>query len=74
VDLPQEADMDSIISQLNGKVLDGRPLKVNEARHQQPREFGGSGGFNRSRNKFGGHGGSRGGGRGEGRQRNGGDV
>jgi cold-inducible RNA-binding protein len=52
VELPPEADMESIISQLNGKMLDGRPLTVNEARQQKPREFGG-GGFDRNRNKFG---------------------
>jgi len=55
VELPPEADMQAIISQLNGKVLDGRPLTVNEARQQKPREFGGGGGggFDRNRNKFG---------------------
>jgi len=70
VELPPEADMQAVISQLNGKVLDGRPLTVNEARQQKPREFGGGGGggFDRNRNKFGRRG-PRGGG--EGRQRNG---
>jgi cold-inducible RNA-binding protein len=67
VELPPEADMQSIISQLNGKVLDGRPLTVNEARQQKPREFGGGGGFDRNRSKFGRRGGPRGG---ERRQRN----
>jgi RNA recognition motif-containing protein len=63
VELAPEADMEAAISQLNGKVLDGRPLTVNEARQQKPREFGGGGGgFNRNRNRFGGRGGSRGGG------------
>ncbi len=63
VELPDEADMASIISQLNGKVLDGRPLTVNEARQQKPREFGGGGGgLNRNRNKFGRRGGARSGG------------
>jgi cold-inducible RNA-binding protein len=70
-ELPPEADLESIISQLNGKVLDGRPLTVNEARQQKPRDFGGGGGgFDRDRNKFGRRG-PRGGG-GERRQRNGG--
>ncbi len=41
VELAPEVDMDSVINQLNGKVLDGRPLTVNEARQQKPREFGG---------------------------------
>lgn len=67
VELPPEADMESIINQLNGKTLDGRPLTVNEARQQKPREFGGGGGFDRNRNKFGKRG-PRGGGD---RQRNG---
>lgn len=60
VELPAEADMQSIISQLGGKVLDGRPLTVNEARQQKPREFGGGGGFDRNRNKFGKRSGPRG--------------
>lgn len=64
VELAPEADIESIINQLNGKILDGRPLTVNEARQQKPREFGGGGGgFDRNRNKFGkrGGGGNRGG-------------
>jgi RNA recognition motif-containing protein len=52
VELAPEADMQTVISQLNGKVLEGRPLTVNEARQQKPREFGG-GGFNRNRNSHG---------------------
>jgi RNA recognition motif-containing protein len=56
VELPPDADMESVINQLNGKVLDGRPLTVNEARQQKPREQGG-GKFDRGRNKFGGRGG-----------------
>ena len=72
VELPPEADMEAIINQLNGKVLDGRPLTVNEARQQKPREFGGGGGgFDRNRNKFGRRGGPRSGGGGDRRQRNG---
>jgi cold-inducible RNA-binding protein len=65
VELDPEADMESAITQLNGKVLDGRPLTVNEARQQQPRSFGGGGGgggFDRNRNKFGRRNGPRGGG------------
>ena len=64
VELAPEANMEAAISQLNGKVLDGRPLTVNEARQQKPRNFGGGGGgggFDRNRNKFG-RGGPRGGG------------
>ncbi len=69
VELAPEADMESAISQLNGKVLEGRPLTVNEARQQKPRSFGGGGGgggFDRNRNRFGGRGGPRGSGGGGG--------
>jgi RNA recognition motif-containing protein len=52
VELTPEADMEAAINQLNGKVLDGRPLTVNEARQQKPREFGG-GKFDRNRNQYG---------------------
>jgi len=58
-ELAPEANMEAAISQLNGKVLDGRPLTVNEARQQKPREFRGGGGggrgggFDRERNRFG---------------------
>jgi RNA recognition motif-containing protein len=73
VELPSEADMGSVISQLNGKVLDGRPLTVNEAHQQKPRESGG-GGFDRNRNRSGRRGGPReGGGFGGDRRRNGSD-
>jgi RNA recognition motif-containing protein len=61
VELTPEADMESVINQLNGKVLDGRPLTVNEARQQKPREFGG-GKFDRNRNPSGRRSGPRGGG------------
>ncbi len=62
VELAPEADMESAINLLNGKVLDGRPLTVNEARQQKPREFrGGGGGFDRNRSKFNKRGGPRGG-------------
>ena len=69
VELAPEADMESAISQLNGKVLEGRPLTVNEARQQKPRSFGGGGGggFDRNRNRFGRRSGPRGGGGGGGR-------
>jgi cold-inducible RNA-binding protein len=55
-ELSSEADMESAISQLNGKVIDGRPLTANEAREQKPRDSHGGGGgrFDRNnRNKFG---------------------
>ncbi len=68
VELAPEADMESAISQLNGKILDGRPLTVNEARQQKPRDFrggGGGGGFDRNRSKFSRRGGPRNGSGGE---------
>lgn len=66
-ELTPETELESAINQLNGKVLDGRPLTVNEARQQKPRESrGGSGGgggrFDRGRNRFGGRTGPHGGG------------
>ncbi len=70
VELAPEADMEAAISQLNGKVLDGRPLTVNEARQQKPREPGGGGGHDRNRDKFGRRG-PRGGGGGDRGQRGG---
>jgi cold-inducible RNA-binding protein len=48
------------ISRLNGAMLDGRPLRVNEAQERPPRGGGGGGGG------FGGGGGGGGGGRGGG--------
>jgi RNA recognition motif-containing protein len=75
-ELAPEADMESAINQLNGQVLDGRPLTINEARQQKPRSFGGpregGGGFDRNRNKFGQRRGPRsGGGNRDGRQHRG---
>jgi RNA recognition motif-containing protein len=43
-ELAPETDMAAAIKELNGKVLDGRALNVNEARPQKKREFGGGGG------------------------------
>jgi cold-inducible RNA-binding protein len=40
-ELAPEADAAAAISALNGKVVDGRALTVNEARPQKRREFGG---------------------------------
>jgi RNA recognition motif-containing protein len=58
-ELAPEADLESAITQLNGKMLDGRPLTVNEARKPKSGEFRGNrgpGGNNRSdhnnRNRF----------------------
>jgi cold-inducible RNA-binding protein len=47
------------ISQLNGLMLDGRPIKVNEAQERQPR--GGGGGFGGGGGGGGGYGGGGGG-------------
>jgi RNA recognition motif-containing protein len=70
VELTPEADMEAAISQLNGKILDGRPLTVNEARQQKPREFGG-GRSDRNRSQFGRRGPRGGGGGGGDRNRGG---
>ena len=49
-ELSPEADMTKAIRELNGKVVDGRALTVNEAKPQVRRE---SGGFDRGRRRFG---------------------
>lgn len=56
---PSEATQ--AISKMNGQMLDGRPLRVNEAEERQPRGGGGGGGGGGGR---GGYGGGGGGGRG----------
>jgi RNA recognition motif-containing protein len=61
VEMASQADGEAAISQLNGKEVDGRTLKVNEAK---PREGGGGGGGGRG--GYGGGGGGRGGNRGGG--------
>ena len=55
------------IQGMDGKTLDGRPLRVNEAEERQQRGGGGGGG------RGGGGGGDRGGGRGRGGRGGGGD-
>jgi len=40
-ELAPEADLAAAIKELNGKMIDGRALTVNEARPQKKREFGG---------------------------------
>ena len=50
------------ISQMNGALLDGRPLRVNEAEERPQRGGGGGGGFGGGGGGFGGGGGGRGGG------------
>ena len=61
VELTPEADLANAIKELNGKVLDGRPVTVSEARPQKKRDFGGGrgggGGFGGRRPNGGGGGG-----------------
>ena len=64
VTMASEGDAQNAVSQLDGKQIDGRPLRVNEARPREERGFGGGGG--------GGGGGHRGEGRGSGERRGGG--
>ncbi|NUM89706.1 MAG: RNA-binding protein [Bdellovibrionales bacterium] len=53
VEMASDAEADNAIEKMNGQMLDGRPLTVNEARPQAPREsrgprgggFGGGGGY-----------------------------
>jgi len=78
----KDEDAERVITALNGKDFMGRPLTVNEARPQAPREGGGRGGFGGGRGHSGGghrHGGGgagrggRGGGGGRDRDRGGRD-
>jgi RNA recognition motif-containing protein len=59
VEMSSEAEGQNAIAQLNGKEVDGRELKVNEARPQENR---GGGGRGNSRGGGGGYGGGGGGG------------
>src|SRR6476661_5199988 len=59
VEMSSKEEADNAIAQLNGKEVDGRELKVNEAKPQENRSGGGGGGR-------GGYGGGRGGNRGGG--------
>jgi cold-inducible RNA-binding protein len=40
-ELAPEANLEAAVKALNGKIMDGRALTVNEARPQKKREFGG---------------------------------
>ena len=55
VTMSSDAQAAEAIASTNGQMLDGRPLRVNEAEERQPRTGGGGGGG------FGGGGGGRGG-------------
>ena len=48
-EMANEADAQAAIEALDGKDLDGRTLKVNEAKERQPRAGGGGGGGGRDR-------------------------
>ena len=61
VTMASDTDAQNAVSQLDGKQIDGRPLRVNEARPREERSGGGGGG--------GGRGGYGGGGGGGGRSR-----
>jgi len=63
VEMSSQEEGQNAISQLNGKEVDGRELKVNEAKPQDKRSGSGGGG---GRGGYGGGGGSRGGGGGYG--------
>ncbi len=65
VEMSSEEEMQNAIAQLNGKEVDGRELKVNEAKPQEKRAGGGGGGGGRG-GYGGGGGGNRGGGGGGG--------
>jgi cold-inducible RNA-binding protein len=68
VTMGSAAEANAAISQLNGSMLDGRNLKVNEAQEREQRSFGGGGGGGGGGGRGGG-GGGRGGGGGGGRGR-----
>jgi RNA recognition motif-containing protein len=61
VEMSSEAEGQNAIAQLNGKEIDGRELKVNEAKPQENRG-GGGGGRGGNRGGGGGYGGGGGGG------------
>ncbi len=67
VEMASQAEGENAIAQLNGKEVDGRALKVNEAKPQESRGGGGYGGGGGNRGGgggYGGGGGNRGGGSG----------
>ena len=66
VEMSSDEEAAAAIEQFNGKELDGRMLKVNEARPRESRPGGGGRGFGGGGNRGGGGGGNRGGGGGYG--------
>lgn len=62
VEMSSKEEAQNAISALDGKEVDGRNLKVNEAKPREDRGFGGGGGGGRGGNRGGGGGGYGGGG------------
>ncbi|HEY7334710.1 MAG TPA: RNA-binding protein [Bryobacteraceae bacterium] len=55
VEMPNNAEADRAIAELNGRELDGRALNINEARPKTERASGGGGGYRaggRSRSRW----------------------
>ena len=52
VTMATNEDAQAAIAALNGKTVDGRPLKVNEAQERAPRSGGGYGGGNRGGDRY----------------------
>ncbi len=61
VTMGSDAAASAAIAQLNGAMLDGRSLKVNEAQERPARGGGGGGGYGGGGGGYGGGGGGRGG-------------
>jgi RNA recognition motif-containing protein len=49
VEMSSDQEAGAAIEKMNGQVVEGRPMTVNEAKPQAPREGGRSGGFSRNR-------------------------
>jgi RNA recognition motif-containing protein len=62
VTMASETDAQNAVTQLDGKQIEGRPLRVNEARPREERGFGGGGGGGGYEDRRGGGGGGGGGG------------
>lgn len=55
VEMASSQEAQAAIQKMNGSEIDGRALTVNEARPQEPRNFGGGGGrggYNGNRNRY----------------------
>ena len=59
VDMPNDAEAKAAINKLNGQMLDGRTLTVNEAKPREERSGGGGGGNRGGGGGYGGGGGNR---------------